>query len=348
MVPLASAENHWVPASHVDQLAQLLRRWNILPDRLLTGFGLTEAAVQDPCCRLSIVTYAALLERARALSGEPGLGFYLGLQRRVTGYGYLGFAAMTASSLREALELATRFTPVVTSVVHLRLQVERRIACLTVEEQVDMGNVRDIPLIGLIFGMGQIARTLTGQNFANDYVDLAIPEPAYFPRFKHLMPNARFDQPANQIVFDAALLDLPLVQADRAALRLAREECERALDALDHQDADVERVRQVIWSDGEYRTLEQVAKNLAVSPRTLRRRLASQGVSFSELLAQERRRKAIFLLDARQISLDDVAERLGYSTLSNFVRAFRQWTGRTPAEYRRSRKMRAVAIAARP
>jgi AraC-like DNA-binding protein len=45
----------------------------------------------------------------------------------------------------------------------------------------------------------------------------------------------------------------------------------------------------------------------------------------------------MFLLDARQIPLEEVAERIGYSTLSNFVRAFRQWTGRTPAEYRRSR-----------
>jgi AraC-like DNA-binding protein len=338
MTPLSSAERHWVPASHADQLAQLVRRWNVTPDRLLSEFGLTEAAVQDSTGRLSIATYGALIERARVLTGEPGLGFYLGLQRRVTTYGYLGFAAMAASSVREALELATRFMPLVTSVVHLRLQVERRVACLVVEEHVDMGSARDVPLIGFIFGMGQIARTITGQNVPVHYVDLAIPEPAYFHRFKHLMPNARFDQPVSRIIFDAAFLDLPLVQADRGALRLAREECERALDVLDHQGDAIEKVREVVWTENGYRSLEKVAKTLAVSSRTLRRRLAAQGVSFSALLAQERQRRAMFLLDAPHIPLEQVAEQMGYSTLSNFVRAFRQWTGRTPAQYRRSRR----------
>jgi AraC-like DNA-binding protein len=324
-----------VLASHADQIVQIVRRWNVSPDLLLSPFGLTEVAVQDPGARLSAATYAAIIERARTLTGEPGLGFYLGLQKRVTGYGYLGFAAMTAPSLRGALEIVTRYAPLVSSIVHLRLQVERRMACLVVEEQVDLESARDVPLIALVFGMRPIASMLTGQTVAADYVDLSIPEPHYFPRFSHLMPNARFNQPATHIIFDAALLDLPLVQADRAALQLAREQCERALDRQGVDD--VERVRQVVWRDDACSSLEEVAKMLAVSSRTLKRKLAAKGVSFSTLLAQERRRKAMFLLDSRQIPLGEVAERIGYSTLSNFVRAFRQWTGRTPAEYRRSR-----------
>ena len=338
MTPLSSSEKHWVPASHADQLLQLARRWSVSADDLLSGLGLTETAVQEPGGRLSAATYAALLERTRTLTGEPGLGFYLGLQKRITTYGYLGFAAMTASSLREALEIATQYTRVVTSLVQLRLQVEPGVACLLVEEMVDLGSVRDIPLISLMFGMHQIARTLTGQEVRGESLDLSIPEPDYFPRFKHLMPNARFDQPVNQIIFDAAFLDLPLVQADRSGLRLAREQCERALDLLDRQrDAEVERIRQVVWRDGAYLSLEKVAKTLAISSRTLKRRLAAQGLSFSSLLAQERRTKAMFLLNMQQISLEEVAERVGYSTLSNFSRAFRQWTGRSPAAYRRSR-----------
>jgi AraC-like DNA-binding protein len=343
MTPLASAEGHWVLASHGDQLAQVVRRWDVTPDRLVAGLGLTEAALQDPTGHLSAATYVALIERARVLTGEPGLGFYLGLQKCATAYGFLGFAAMAAASLREALEIMTRYTPAVTSLVHLRLEVERSVACLVIDEQVDLGSARDVPLISLIFGMRRLAIMGTGQDLQSHYVDLSMPEPAYFPRFKHLMPSARFDQPATKIVFDAALLDLALVQANRGAMQLALEQCEHALDALGPQrDTDIERVRQILRSDGGYRSLEKVARALAVSPRTLRRRLASQGLSFSALVAEERQRKAKSLLDRRQIPLEEIAERTGYSTLSNFVRAFREWTGTTPAEYRRSRSAHAV------
>ncbi len=339
MTPLLSTQEYSVPASYAEQLVQLVRRWNVLPGELLGGVGLSEEAVQDPGGRLPLSTYGALLERARTLTGEPGLGFYIGLQKRMSGYGYLGFAAMSASTLAEALELITRLSPVLTTSITLRLRVEGRVAALVVEEHVDLGDVRDIALIGLIYGMRPIAQMATGKEVPSDYVDLALPEPAYFPRFKHLMPNARFDQPVSQVVFDAAMLDLPLVQADRSALRLAREQCERALDTLAHEGDFVERVRRAIWvHEGEgVRSFERVAENLAISPRTLRRMLTARGLSFSALLDQERRDKAMFLLQASRMTLDEVADRLGYSTLSNFVRAFHRWMGMTPTTYRRSR-----------
>jgi AraC-like DNA-binding protein len=340
MTPLGSADGHSVPTSYAQQLVHLLARWSVAPDALLSGVGLTEDMVRDPAGRLPLSTWAALLERARTLTGEPGLGFYLGLQKRITGYGYLGFAAMSASSLREALDIVTRFSAAVVTSVSMRLRVEGRVAALVVEECVDLGSARDIALISLLLGMRQTARTLTG-NDINGVVELAIPQPAYFRRFRHLMPRARFDMPVSQVVFDAAFLDLPLVQADRTALQLMRDQCERVLDALGYQGDFVERVRRAVWREGDagVSSLEQVADDLAVSPRTLKRMLAAQGTSFSTLLDRERREKATFLLESSRIPLEQIAERLGYSTSSNFGRAFHQWTGMTPGAYRRARRI---------
>jgi AraC-like DNA-binding protein len=72
-----------------------------------------------------------------------------------------------------------------------------------------------------------------------------------------------------------------------------------------------------------------------ISPRTLRRRLADAKVSFSTLLDEARRDRALLLLRSRDASTKDVAERVGYSNVANFMRAFRRWTGQTPAAYRR-------------
>jgi AraC-like DNA-binding protein len=74
---------------------------------------------------------------------------------------------------------------------------------------------------------------------------------------------------------------------------------------------------------------------MGASPRTLKRKLAAQGVSFSALLTEARHEAAMRLLRRSTLSLDAIAERLGYSTAPNFIRAFRRWSGQTPTEYRR-------------
>jgi AraC-like DNA-binding protein len=346
MTQPSSTVQHSVPAAHGDQLVQLVRNWGITPEEMLSPLGLSESAVLDPHGRLPIETFGALLERARTLTGEPGLGFYLGLQKRISMYGYLGFAAMTAGSLREALEMFVRFTPTLTTSIGLRLHVEGRLASLFIEEHFDLGPSRDIALINLMVGMREIGRALTGRNLDGDHADLALAEPPYLHRFKHLVPNTRWGQPATRVVFDAAYLDLPLAQADRVAVKLAREHCERALDALGYDGDFAHRVRRAISNAGGvngFPSLEVVAASLGVSQCTLKRRLAAQGLSFSVLLDRARCDKALLLLESPKLSLDDVAERLGYSTVPNFVRAFHRWTGGTPAAYRRERRAAAPA-----
>jgi AraC-like DNA-binding protein len=341
MMPPCSTIQHSVPAAYADHLLRLVRRWGVTAEEMLSTVGLSEAVVQEPHGRLPIETFGALLERARTLTGEPGLGFYLGLQKRISMYGYLGFAAMSAGSLREALEIFVRFTPTLTSSISLRLQVEGRLASLIIDEHFDLGRARDVALINLVVGMREIGRTLTGRSLDGDHADIALPEPPYLDRFAHLVPNTRWGQPVTRVVFDAAFLDLPLAQGDRIAVKLAREQCERALDALGYDGDLVERVRRAISgtenADG-FRSLDDVAAGLAVSPCTLKRRLAARGISFSSLLDRERREKALLLLESPRLSLNQVAERLGYSTVANFVRAFHRWTGATPAAYRRERR----------
>jgi AraC-like DNA-binding protein len=77
-----------------------------------------------------------------------------------------------------------------------------------------------------------------------------------------------------------------------------------------------------------------IARELHVSPRTLKRKLADHGTSFSAIRDDVRLQRALLLLDDRTLSVGEIATRLGYSELPNFTRAFRKWTGRTPVSYR--------------
>lgn len=332
----AMQEPHTFPAVHALHLIELLGRWGVRPEALLHGSGLTLAGISTPSARLSIAQVEALTERARQLSGEPGLGFHLGLQMRVSAHGYLGFAAMTAGTVREALEMAARFAPTRTTALALHLRVEGAQAQLVIEERAALGRARDVVLISLLVGLGRIGQTLTGQTLQGG-VDLALPRPDYFARFAHLAGGrVRFDQPENRLRFDATVLDLPLLHADPVALQLARAQCERDLDAVMSAPGPAGVRALLRAAEGEPPTLEEAAARLHLSPRTLKRRLAAQGTTYSALLCEARRERAEALLLSGDLSIDEVAERLGYSDAANFTRAFRRWTGLTPSRFRKS------------
>jgi AraC-like DNA-binding protein len=336
LTPIAATEaQHSVPGAQVLQLVELLEFWRIEPAEALAGTGLAARMLEEPNVRVPIETFNRIVARARKLTGEPGLGIFLGMRRRISMYGFLGFAVMHASSLREALELGVRFSSTITTAVKLSLHVEDEVAALCIEERFDPGECRDVAQFALMVGLAQIGRSLTGRELLGE-VHFSMPRPAYFDRFTELVPNARFDRPVTQCVFDAKYLDLPLVAPDRAGVRLAREQCERALRDLGLDGGIVDRVRSLVGQRDGVRSLEEVAAELHMSPRTLKRRLAAQGLSFSELLEQERSQRARLLLHSSQLSLIEITERLGYSTVPNFARAFRRWTGQTPAAYRRA------------
>jgi AraC-like DNA-binding protein len=335
--PIGAAQTttHSFPGSQVLQLVELLEYWRIEPPEFLENTGLSPRMLEEPNTRVSLEMYTYLVSRARKLTGEPALGIFMGLRRRVSMYGYLGFAAMSAATLREVLELAVQFSPLVTTALKTTLHVADGYASLRFEEAFDPEDCRDVAIFALLIGLDQMGKALTGRDVPGE-AHVAMPRPEYAHRFPALLSHFRYDEPVTQLVFDEKYLDLPLVTPDRAGLRLAREQCERALRDLGLDGGIVERVRSLVAGPLGVRTLEEVAGQLRLSARTLKRRLAAQGVSYSELLERERCQRAQFLLRSSEHSLLDISERLGYSTLPNFARAFRRWTGQTPASYRRN------------
>ncbi|MFZ5443411.1 MAG: AraC family transcriptional regulator ligand-binding domain-containing protein [Myxococcota bacterium] len=327
------------PAVYAGHLVDVAARFGVEADELLEPFDFTLDELRDGTTRLEVKQVVELVERARALTGEPALGVYLGLAMRASWHGYLGFAVLTARDLGDALKLGERFFPTRTDALSYRVSLTgcaNETAVVTVLEHVDFGPARDVIVLALLIGLSTLGHALTGREL-DGRIEVALPRPDWLDRLAHpRLARLGFDRAAHRLVFDAELLRTPFQLADAAAKRLAAEQCEKELAALSVSSRVSSRVRALVLGDGGVLDVEAVAKALAMSVRTLKRRLASEGTSYSDLLDQERRARAEQLL-ATERSVKEIAAALGFADTAAFSHAFTRWTGRSPSQWRADR-----------
>ena len=174
----------------------------------------------------------------------------------------------------------------------------------------------------------------------------------YSPRSLHLQGDApkyadvlgrifdapvRFRQHANQLVFEAALLERPTLTADAHLTRVLRRLGEAGLESLPPDDNFVSRVRQVIAEclPEISPSTNRVAQKLGMSARTLQRKLNEDNTSYQQLLDGVRLDLSISTLTKSQMPIAEAATLLGFADLTSFHRAFKRWMGTPPAEFRR-------------
>jgi AraC-like DNA-binding protein len=328
-----------LPGSHVLQFVELLKRWGVSARELFEGTRLCREDLLDSQVNVAFPTIEALVERARTLTREPALGIYIGLSMSLTVHGFPGFAAMCAPTLGESIAVAVKYAPTRTTALTLRLEVAHLTAALVVDEYADFGRARDVVLLGALLGLWRMGNVLLGREARGSRIHIALDEPSYYTRFRHIAPRVCFGRPANELVFDVSLLNAPVVSADAVGLRLAREHCERTLSSVQSGSHFIDRSRRlVVRSNGGVRKLNELAAAEDVSVGTLKRRFAREGRKYSEMLAEERRTRALVLLGSSELSMRDVAKYLGYSSAGSFRRAFRRWTGQTPGDFREERQ----------
>lgn len=327
-----------LPSAYLVHLVELARRFGVDDDELLEPLGLELEDLREPTRRLEVAQVITLIERARALTGEPGLGVYLGLAMRASWHGYLGFAVLTARDIGDALRLGERFLPTRTTAFGFRLTVEGGVASFVIEERADFGPSRDVVVLALLLGLSTIGQALSGREL-DGRIEVALPRPPWLDR---LAGHARlerlaFDRPTHRLVFDAAQLSMPFQLADATARKLAAEQCEKELAALGFSARLGARVRALALTERGVVDVDGVARQLSMSARTLKRRLAAEGTSYSELLEAERRDRAQHLLAHTALSVKEVAAALGYADTAAFSHAFTRWTGQSPSDAQRRR-----------
>lgn len=335
-LPTARPDNG-VPGVYGLLLLEVVSRFGVSEQSLFSPFGFSSEQLADPAFRLKPEQASELLANALKLTGEPSLGYHMGTQMRISIHGFIGYAIMTASSVAEALVLASRFIQVRIPFLRLHVSTMQSKARLQLFcDDISLEPLRSELLIALTVGILTMGKAITGREL-NANIEFDFPEPVGFDQYRHLINSSlKFNQPHLMAYFDTNYLSLPLVNADPIASQVAINQCEAELSALGERKRIAMKVRDILTqSNHRYPSIETVADILHMSDRTLKRQLAAEGTSFSNVVDEVRHRHATSLLSRSDYSLEQISDELGYSDVGNFTRAFKRWTGRTPGNWRK-------------
>jgi len=325
-----------VPTNYLNNIVGLAEEYGANRDVILKDAGVSQESMDDPEARIDVEAFARVIVCALEESGEPALGIRLGSQLRVTTHGILGYAAMASATLAEALDLIAKYMQTRTPLLVVSVSVRRGIATLRIEEAAILGEIRR-PLLEIATAtVNTIARFLTEGEFECERVLFPFAEPEYAAEYRSVFGcPVQFGAEAAEIRFDSALLARPLMLADEAAKLQAAKRCEEELLAIEMSDDLEQRIRaRLLKATDLTLSLDQVARDLAMSPRTLRRRLQKSGTAFQRVLNSVRKDLAIEYLRTTPLAVSEIADRLGYTNQSSFGRAFKGWTGLSPRHFR--------------
>jgi AraC-like DNA-binding protein len=191
--------------------------------------------------------------------------------------------------------------------------------------------------ISALYMWHRLASWMTGCFIDLDAVHIDLPRRGNAGRYAvPFRAPVYFRRPHCALLLQPRFLELPVVRREPELNRMLASFPAELIRA-DEMAASVQaRVRALLGEDlrRELPGLEEVAKRLHMASATLHRRLQAEGTSFQKVKDACRRDQALALLRAGRLTGEEIAERLGFSDASGFVRAFRKWTGRTPMEFR--------------
>lgn len=329
-------EEYSVSIEYAPLLVTMLERYGVNKEQLLAGAA-EPPNLRDPGARLPLQDFIDIVRRAIKLSGAPWLGWDFGATLTLSSHGFLGYAAMSSETLRDAVELAVKFFRTRTTVVDLQLKVEGDTAILQLDELVALHDIQPFVVESLFSSFHFMGLKLLGEVPMDGELRFAFPEPDYYERMKPLIPvPVLFDCAYNQMRFPASRLDQRLRFADPRLAKMAEAQCEQEMANIKSPPKLLNQVRRIILAQsGRFPSVDEAASDLHMSSRTLKRKLQQLGTSYQTILDDLRKGLAVEYLTQTEITVDDIAVQLGYSDASNFARAFRRWTGRSPSDYRR-------------
>lgn len=303
--------------------------------KLCEAVGLDASRLNDPHGRLPLRQLIALYEAAAQMTGDSAFGLHVGVRTSLQTFGVLGYVVMNSATVGLAFERLVRYLPIWTDGASFSLCRESSAVHLT-WQYLDAGSVEcrhdcEMTLLTAIkvsqFSAGIRPREVRFQHSP----------PKNDSELRRLFQApVHFRMGSNEVIFDSSTLASQVRHADPNLCDLLIANADVMLAAAPSKLDLIDRVRGAIRRSVNEADMGvvPVSRTIGIGARTLQRKLKAYGTSFRELFTEVRRALAEQYLRDPEMSIAEIAHRLGYSHPSEFHRAFRDSNGMAPRQYR--------------
>ncbi len=317
--------------------------------RLATGHGMTlgaclkdtgidEAALANPNTEI-IASQELQLARnlVREIGHIPGIGLDAGLQYHLSAYGIFGFALLTSTCLRNTFSTAENYLDLTYAFVRFKPGiVNDKVYELQLDDSQIPEDVRQFLFERDLAAWANVMHEIQPALLPVISASFRCKRPAYAQRYRELCSvEPRFEAADNIICFDPAHIDDPLPQSNSDMARLCVEQCRQVLEKRRVRGGIAGRVRdRLLQAPNRMTGIEEVAADLHVAVRSLRRRLEEEGTTFRALSEEVRQTLAEEFLRIPGMKIEEIAIRLGYAEPASFIHAFKRWKNVSPNAFR--------------
>ena len=336
---MVNSEEPTVGLASARAVIEYFQNFNMSIEDLAESLGVDSNLLTEEDQRLPISLYRGIWELAVDVSQDPALGLNMAQEDTIQDLGLVAHVVYNSPTLEEGLNHYIRLFSVVNETIELEYEASG-----------DEGHLRFICKQPQHYNVSDMERTLAivvkrtiqavGAQAHFDAVHFQHSPPQYYARYNDVFPcPVKFNQTHCEVIFNVKMLGFKPKKRNphmrKATLTYANQILGRLFKrGLKHK---VKRLIEKHLSEENF-DAEKAAKLLNMSRQTLYRKLKNDGASYSDIVDEVKKEKAFAMLQQGQIPLTVIAYDLGFSELSAFTRAFKRWTGRTPADYRKSLK----------
>jgi len=305
--------------------------------QILESAGISPGTFADPDARIPGATFATLWNAACRRSDDPDLALHAVEAVPFGAYRVIDFLLSNAPRVGAAVERLSRYFPLINTGVRLPIEEGRAVVAVGVE---DVEGAAILPLAYAAYCLAAVYRHTrdgTGGALRLQRVTFTHPSPPHPEAYERVFEcPVTFGEPRTALHVARAVWDRPVERADPLLSRVLEEYAGLLVAGLPEDGSLTATVREFVSQtlrQGEA-SLESVATQLAMSPRSLQRKLRQEGSSYAEVLDEVRSTLAKSHLQRRDLSVCDVGYLLGFAEHSAFCRAFKRWTGCSPRQFR--------------
>ena len=325
------------PIGFVQAIVLAYERRGLSPAHALEQAQIAPSSVLIDTARITAWQMERISGAAMQELDDEALGWF---SRRLPwgSYGMLARASLSAPSLGVALKRWCRHHGLIADDITLTLSTTGQTAQLSLAEHRELGALREFCLVSVLRNVLGVACWLIDSRIPLLGAQFPFSPPSHQDAYAVLFSGTTlFDTAPAAIRFDARYLALPLRRDEGALQQMLERALPLTVLPYRRDRLLVQRVRQALAAHPALtHSADALAALLHVSPRTLHRQLKEEGASLQALKDEVRRARAMALLLRTQRPIKQVAEAAGFQNEKSFMRAFKGWTGQSPAEFRRS------------